>query len=441
MRYGFYRGAGRTSISRRGFLAGTAAATALAAGGLGSLLSGRDSAAMNRDLLNQPQPPAPSNPVRWPISAANRPIADGRLAEQDAVLQICAWAGRIAAECMQKFSRKFRCQVQLTTFDSMAEAMATIAAKRPRFDVFLGAPLNMLGTLIGRNLIQPLNQSYIPNISQVWQQFTNPFYDQDWQYTVPYTIYTTGIGWRKDLVDADPYAMVNGWELLWQAKYNGRVAILNDYREVISLGLLVDGITDLNTADPRLINGAAQSLSQLAALVRPRLDNNAYTDLADGSNWIQHAWSGQIAAAAKNLPAHTPPDALGYWFPPSGLGPVANDTMTVPRSSQNPVLAHLFLNFMLDLPNALANADGIGYLQPLTWMTPHRLVRDGILPASLISTAVLENDLLQGPKELQLPTAADALWQQAWQSVVTMMRLWTARPDRASVDVVSAEPR
>jgi spermidine/putrescine-binding protein len=153
--------------------------------------------------------------------------------------------------------------------------------------------------------------------------------------------------------------------------------------------------------------------------VHPRLNNNAFADLADGSAGIRQAWSGQVAAAAKNLPAGTSPGVLGYWFPPNGSGPVANDTITVPRSAQSPVLAHLFLNFMLDTPNAVANAHGIGYMQPLTWMTPIRLVRHGVLPASLISTAVLEDDFYRGLKECQLPEGADALWQQAWQSAVT----------------------
>ena len=63
----------------------------------------------------------------------------------------------------------------------------------------------MLGQLIESKLVQPLNHSYIPNITQAWPDFTNPFYDQGWQYTVPYTIYTTGIAWRKDLVDENPY--------------------------------------------------------------------------------------------------------------------------------------------------------------------------------------------------------------------------------------------
>jgi spermidine/putrescine transport system substrate-binding protein len=422
-----------SALSRRAFLAGAArtaartatgtAAAALAAGGLGSLLSACDSAGLNPDLFKPSPPPAPERPVTWPISAANKPIANGLLAERDATLAVYTWPGRIAAECLHKFSRKYGCHVQVTTFGSISEATATVTTKPTRFDVLLGVPVALLGTLIGSDLIQPLNHSYIPNISQVWEQFTDPFYDQNWQYTVPYTIYTTGIGWRKDLVEADPYSMLNGWELLWRPEYNGHVAMLDDYREGLGLGLLVDGITNLNTADPMQLDDAARSLTQLGTLVHPRLSNTAFRDLTTGTTWVQHAWSGQVTAAAKNLPPGIPQDVLGYWFPPSGAGPAANDTITIPRSAQNPVLAHLFMNFMLDTPNAVTNARGIGYMQPVSWMTPKRLMHYGVLPPALLSAVVLESEFWRGLKELQLLSGADALWQQAWQSAVTNMRL------------------
>jgi spermidine/putrescine transport system substrate-binding protein len=416
------------ALSRRGFLAratGTAATAAatVAAGGLGSLLSACDWTARNAHLLNEPQPPGPIHPVMWPIRAGNKPIADGLLAERDATLHVYTWPRKIAAECLDKFSRKYGCQVRLTTFDSASQAIATMRTRPTRFDVFLGAPVARLGTLIGSDLLQPLNHSYIPNISQAWHLFTNPFYDQHWRYTVPYTVYTTGIAWRKDLVNAAPYAMANGWELLWRRKYNGHVGILNDYREGISLGLLAGNVINVNIADPALIDTAARSLIELGTQVHPKRSNNASSELAAGTTWVQHARSGQVAAAAKHLPPGTPDDVLGYWFPPGGAGPVANDTITIPRSAQSPVLAHLFMNFMLDAPNAVTNARGIGYLQPISWMTPNRLLHHGVLPRSLIGTAVLESEFYRGQMELQLPSAADALWRQAWQSVVAHMRL------------------
>jgi spermidine/putrescine transport system substrate-binding protein len=418
-----------SDLSRRGFLtkavtrtAGVAAVS-LAAGGLGSLLSGCDAGSLDAGLLRDPKPPGPYHPILWPVRVDNRPIPGGQVHEQDATLRIYTWPGRIARRCLDKFARKYGCTVEVTTFDTMSDAMTTVSSGHARYDVFCGVDVRVLGALIGANLIQPLNHDYIPNIGEVWPTYTNPFYDQQWLYTVPYSIYKTGIGWRKDLVNVDPYTVLNGWDVLWEPRFAGKVAIIDDYREGVSLGLLKTGVTNLNTPDPLQIDDAARALSDLVGLVRPRLDNNASTGLATGSAWIQHAWSGQVAGAARVLPKGTPVEALGYWFPPNGSGPVANDTMVILRSARNPVLSHLFLNFMLKRKSALANVKATGYMQPLSWMTPQRLVSSGVLPQSLISTAVLENDFYRGLKELQLTVVADALWQQAWQSVAGKMNL------------------
>jgi spermidine/putrescine-binding protein len=121
-----------------------------------------------------------------------------------------------------------------------------------------------------------------------------------------------------------------------------------------------------------------------------------------------------MAAAASYMPKGVPVEVVGYWFPPDGRGPVANDTSTILRSATNPVLAHLCLNYMLDLPNALENISFNGYMQPLTGVTPQILVKEQILPPSLMSTVVLPPNFRSGLGELQLPVDADALWQQAW---------------------------
>jgi spermidine/putrescine transport system substrate-binding protein len=121
-----------------------------------------------------------------------------------------------------------------------------------------------------------------------------------------------------------------------------------------------------------------------------------------------------MAAAASYMPKGVNVDVVGYWFPADGRGPVNNDTMVVLKSSASPVLAHLFLNYLLDLPNALENISWNGYMQPLIGVTPQVLVKEQILPPSLASTVVLPSNFRRGLFELQLPVDADALWQQAW---------------------------
>ena len=406
----------RPALSRRGFLT-RAAGAGLAAGSFGSLLAACGSGSTGAAGQTQIPLPRPNNPVTWPIFAANKPIKNGLLPERNATLKIFNWVAYVNQKCLDDFGKKYKCKVEVTTFNTMTEALGKLASGQVNFDVFMGVTVDVLGKVIEQQLVQPLNHSYLPNISQAWSEFTNPFYDQHWQYTVPYTIYTTGIAWRKDHVSEDPYTAANGWAFPWQPKYKGKVAILDDYREAISLGLMKTGSTDLNTTDPRLIQTSQLALQDLARLTNMHIDNNDYTEVPSGQIWIHHAWSGDMAAAAQYMPKGVPVDVVGYWFPPNGIGPVANDTNTVLHGTQNPVLAHLFLNYLMDEQNALTNISYNGYMQPVNGITPQKLVHVGILPASLISTAVLPTYFDRGLKELQLPLPADQLWEQAWQTV------------------------
>lgn len=400
-------------MPRRRFLKGGlgAAAAALALGaGADGLLTGCAS-----DLADAGTVPLPrqNNPVTWPVFPGNGPIKSGLAQEQDATLQIYMWEAYINQAVVNSFAKKYKTKVQITTFNTMNEALSKLRSGLS-YDILIGATADVLGQLIEGQLVQPLNHSYIPNISQAWPDYTNPFYDQHWQYTVPYTIYTTGIAWRKDLVHENPYAMANPWAMPWQPKYKGRVAILDDYREGICLGLMKNGLFNLNTTDYRQIATSRKALQDLTGLVNLRIDNNDYSEVPTGQTWITNAWSGDMAGAPSYMPKGVNVDVIGYWFPPDGRGPVANDTNVVLKSATNPVLAHMFLNYMLDLPNVLENISWNGYMQPLTGVTPQVLVKEQILPPSLVSTAVQPSTFRRGLFELQLPVDADALWQQAW---------------------------
>ena len=205
--------------------------------------------------------------------------------ERDATLQVYIWEAYINQDVVNSFAKKYKCKVQLTTFNTMNEALSKLRSGLT-FDVLVGATPDVLGQIVMGQLAQPLNHSYIPNISQAWPDYTDPFYDKGWQYTVPYTIYTTGITWRKDLVHENPYAMRNPWAMPWQSKYRGRVAILDDYREGICLGLMKNGVFDLNTTDYAAdrAGAAVPPGPQLAG--EPADLATDYSDVPAGQTWI-----------------------------------------------------------------------------------------------------------------------------------------------------------
>jgi spermidine/putrescine transport system substrate-binding protein len=410
-------GTRRPGLSRRSFLRQSAGA-GLLAGGLGPLLAACSSggATTGASGVTAIPLPRPNHPVTWPLFKDNPAIKSGLQPEQGATLKLYNWVAYINQQCLKDFGKKYNCKVELTTFNTMDEAMAKLRSGKLDFDVFIPT-IDRMGQLVEGKLIQPLNHSYIPNISQAWSDFTNPFYDGKWRYTVPYTIYTTGIAWRKDHVPEDPSTMANPWAMLWQPKYKGKVAILDDAREGISLGLMKNGVFNLNTTNPSQISAAGASLVDLAHLTNVHINNNDYTEVPTGQIWIHHSWSGDMATAASYMSKGVPVDVVGYWFPADGRGPVGNDLITVLKGAQNPVLAHLFMDYMLDLNNALTNYSFSGYMQPLTGITPERLVQEQLLPKSLMSTTVRPSDFRRGVMELQIPVTTNALWEQAWLRV------------------------
>ncbi len=406
--------------SRRAFLrAGAGAGILLGAGGTGALLAACGSPSAGSPAGGPPSGgiplPRPDHPVTWPIFSGNPPLKSGLAPERNATLRIYNWVAYINEDVIKAFCKKYGCSYELSTFNTMDEAMAKLRSGQLNFDVFFPT-IDVLGELVYGKMIQPINHSYVPNISQAWPDFTNPFYDGGWRYTVPYTIYTTGIAWRKDFVHEDPYGKPDsyGWSMPWQARYKNKVAILDDYREGISLALMKNGIFNLNTTDPAQIRAAGSALVDLAHLTNVHIDNNDYTEIPGGQVWIHHAWSGDIATAASYMQKGVSVDVVGYWFPPDGRGPVGNDLITVLSGAQNPVLAHLFQNYMLDFHNAVENYTYTGYMQPITGITPQFLVQQKLLPKTLMSTTVLPSYFRRGVMELQLPVTANSLWEQAW---------------------------
>ena len=383
---------------------GSSGGTGGTGGGAGGATSSSGAASMSGGI-----PLArPNTPVKWPIYSSNKPIASGLKPEQNATLQIYNWVAYINEAVIKNFCKKYNCKYQLTTFNTMSEAMAKLGTGQLKFDVFIPT-IDVLGPLVESKLIRPLNQSYIPNIANAWPDYRNPFYDQGWQYTTPYSIYTTGMAWRKDKVNLAP-----SWNMPWEgAKYKGKVALLDDYREGISLALLRDGKLDLNTTDPAQIQAAGSALAQLSS-VNIRIDNNDYTDVPTGKTWIHHAWSGDMAASYQYLPKGTPIDVLGYWTPPDKKAPVNNDLMVNLTGGANPVLAHLFINYMLDVHNAIENYTYVGYMQPLTAVTAPRLIKEKLLPPQLSSTVVLPSYFREGLLELELPESANLAWEDTW---------------------------
>jgi len=397
-------------ISRRDFLRRSAgAAFALSGGALLAACGKGTPAASGHSALPLARP---EHPVKWPIFADNKPIASGLQPEQNATLKIYNWSDYVYKKVLNDFADKYKCTVKLSTFDNMDEAITKIRSGQVDFDVFFPT-VDVLGKLIEFKFLRPLNQSYIPNISQVWSELQDPFYDQGWQYTVPYVVYTTGVAWRVDHVSDDVAGMSNPYDIFWNTKYKGKVEILDDYREGISMVLLKNGILDVNTGDSKNLDMARQQLLDLNSATHPLVNIRDYVDLPEGRSWVNQAWSGDMVNAQYYMPKGQSASVIRYWSDP-GHAPVKNDTLAILSAGKNPVLAHRFLNYMLDSDNAMNNFSLVGYQPHQTKVTADLLIKEQLVPKTIRTAVVPESIWKTGVRELELSPTIDSAWHDVW---------------------------
>src|SRR4051812_35654774 len=356
----------------------------------------------------------PDSPVKWNIPDDNKAIADGMAPEKGATLKIYNYADYLSPQAVKGFEDQFGCKVEISTFNDGDEAITKLRSGVD-FDIY-NANYNEMSRLVTGGLLRPINHSYIPNIANVWPTFTNPWYDQGWQFTVPYTIYTTGMGWRTDQVPADIGAMSNPYESLWDPQYKDKTAIIDDFHTAMALVLLKQGITDVNTSSAADLKMVGEQLTALVKATSPKVTITMYSDMPAGQIGLCQMWSGDVINAQSYLPEGVGVDVLRYWFPQDGKGLVDNDMLVTLKGGKNPVLAHLFLNHMLDPAVAKENFSAIGYQPPQNSLTAESLVAEAFIPENLKNVIVKPEYFDTGYRTLELDADNEDAWRNVWNA-------------------------
>ncbi|HEY0387553.1 MAG TPA: spermidine/putrescine ABC transporter substrate-binding protein [Gaiellales bacterium] len=421
----------RSGATRRDFLLRSGGA-AFALSGAGSLLAACSNSTTANNSVATGANGQKLGPLGLPLARPNgpvtipryeQPIASGMQPETGGDFVIFNYPDYIDPALLKAFGKKYGVTCKVTPFDDINSGITKLASGTVKPDVMEMTPDN-IARVVAAKLIKPLNLDYIPNLQKnVWPSLVDPFYDKGSRYSVPYTCYTTGILYRTDFVKEDiPTLTPNPWDIFWRAqKYRGKTALLSEVRETIAMALLHRGDKDINTEDPAKIDQAVKDLQQLYGICNVKVGDLQYSAVAERKAYLNQAWSGDAIAGYLFYADKESKQALRFWNPGRGNGPIQNDMFSICSSTKKPVLSHLFLNFILDNTQARNNfLNYNGYQPPLTEIDPGQMVQDGILPESLQNTVLTADDL--GPTSLQemtLTTQGQALWQNAYSQFLS----------------------
>jgi len=344
------------------------------------------------------------------------PIKDG-LQPESGPLRLFNYDSYVNPDVVAAFEQKYGVKVEITTFTSDTEALTKLASGAVKADVHHSMVTMSIDRLIQGGLLQPLNHSYLSNFGNVISSLQDPWYDKGCTYSVPYMYFGTGLAYRADRIDPAQVAE-QGWDTLWNATdFKGQVSVLDDEREALVMAMMRRGKFDVNTTDQAVIDAALADLTELIDLVNVKVNIEAYQKIPEGTTTVAHTWSpDMVNANAAYLPEGVGPEVLGFWHPPAGEYLVNNDSMGVVAGCEHPVLAHLYLNFLLDNAIAEQNFSWVGYLPALTKLDADYVIDAGYVPENLRACIPTAEEIEKALFLRPLGAEGDAKYTAAWSA-------------------------
>jgi spermidine/putrescine transport system substrate-binding protein len=289
-------------------------------------------------------PPASAAPTEAPSAEPTpQPSPEGEL-------YVYNWADYIGEDVIGNFEDQYGIRVTYDFFDTVDTMLAKISSGNSGYDVTFPTSINVAG-LKERGLVQALDLSLIPNLVNLAPEWANPGYDPGNANSVPYMWWTTGVAYDTARVEGE----LTSWSALWDPQYSGKLAMLDDVREVFAAALFRLGY-DINTTDDAQLDQALAMLQEQKPLLRTYSTDDIGV-LASGDAWIMHAWGADVYQVQEER------ETVTYYLPTEG-GVRGSDTMVLLAGAQHPVAAHLFMNYMLDAQVSAANTNYIGYMGP-----------------------------------------------------------------------------
>jgi spermidine/putrescine transport system substrate-binding protein len=345
-------------------------------------------------------------------------IAAGQPPERGATLTVFRRPDVVVPDVFGTFARTHRCDIRDVPFTDTDRLLAMLADGRSPVDLVVGFDVVALARAIAGGLVRPLDLDRIPNLVQTtWEGLQSPFYDVGSHYSVPFSVWTTGIAWRNDHIREGIGSMANPWDFFWNGAPVDHTHLLDDPREVIALGLYRDGATDMNDADADAVTSASVAVASESHATNGEFDHQEGEDLLAGEAWLHQARSSAIAAVVTADPAAA--TRLSFDWPAEGDVPasVANDLLVIPMSGPNPVLAHLLCDYLLAADTGERVATATGLQMPATELTPGAFLEAGAVPERLSNLMLAEADLGRGSRLMELTAANEALWLAAYRQL------------------------
>ena len=251
---------------------------------------------------------------------------------------------------------EYKCYIKVnySTYATNEDMYAKITNSAVAYDIVIPSDY-MIQKMIANGLLVEIDKSKLSNYNNISDEFRGLYYDPDDKYSVPYTYGMLGVIYNAEFVAEEDVAK-QSWGLLWDEKYAGKILQFNNPRDAFGTAMYWNNL-DINSKDTTVWDQALQHLKDQKPLLQGYVNDEIFNKMKGASAYIAPYFAGDfLTMAAAN-------DDLNFYYPKEGTNYFV-DAMCIPVTSKNTDLAHEYINYMISVEAATANALYIGYASP-----------------------------------------------------------------------------
>lgn len=266
-------------------------------------------------------------------------------------LKLYNWGEYMGENLINDFQKEFGVKVITEYFDSN-EMMYTKLQAGDSYDVLVPSDY-MIQRMMKDGMLQKLDHSLLPNLSELAEGVQNLPYDPDNSYSVPYFWGSVGIVYNHNNVDP-AVVEAQGYEILRNTDYKGRIYVYDSERDSFMMALKALGYS-MNTENEAEIQEAYEWLLDMNNTMAPIYVTDEVIDgMINGSKDIAVVYSGDATTILEEN------EDMSFWMPNEGTN-LWSDAMVIPANAENPLLAHEFINYVLTYEASMDNSEYVGY--------------------------------------------------------------------------------
>ncbi len=276
----------------------------------------------------------------------------GKSGGSNETLNILVWSEYIPESVLDKFEEEYDVKINVTTHDSNENCLAKLKSeKEGTYDVIMCGDY-MIERMAESGLLQELDHSKLPNMSNMSDAYMNPSYDPDNKYSMPYQGGIMAIAVNTDLISDE----ITSYADLFDEKYQGKLVVADDMR--IMLGLIAKTLGyGLNETDPDILEEVEEKMLELKPNISVYDSDSPKSELISRDCAIGVTWNAEIALAMAE------DSAIEIVYPEEGSC-LFFDNWAIPVGTEKTDLAHEFINYMMEAETAKAVSQEYPYLCP-----------------------------------------------------------------------------